>query len=241
MRLLVKVSGEALAEGSAGVFSDAAISRVCSHLVALAERGHEVAVVVGGGNIFRGTSSSDWNIEHVEADNVGMLGTIANGILLRAKVEATSDIEVRLMSAVDIPAIGEKYIRRRALRHLEKGRLVILSGGIGQPFVTTDYPSVQRAVELECASVLCLKNGIDGVYDSDPKTNPDAKRYRTLSIETAITNSLGFMDRSALVLAKQHNVHVHVIGVDTGIDVVDAVASDAVGTRVSRDAESKFY
>ncbi|QDG76027.1 uridine monophosphate kinase [Labrenzia sp. PHM005] len=241
MRLLVKVSGEALAEGSSGVFSDDAISRVTEYLVSLARNGHEVVVVVGGGNIFRGTTSSDWNIERVEADNVGMLGTIANGILLRAKIEATSDVEVRLMSAVDIPAIGEKYIRRRALRHLERGRLVLLSGGIGQPYVTTDYPSVQRAVELDCNSVLCLKNGIDGVYDSDPKLNADARRYKTLSIETAITNSLGFMDRSALVLAKQHDVHIHVIGVDSGTSVLEAVNSDTVGTRVSRDAESAFY
>lgn len=241
MRLLVKVSGEALAEGSSGVFSDEAISRVTKYLVSLASNGNEVVVVVGGGNIFRGTTSSDWNIERVEADNVGMLGTIANGILLRAKIEATSDVEVRLMSAVDIPAIGEKYIRRRALRHLERGRLVLLSGGIGQPYVTTDYPSVQRAVELDCNSVLCLKNGIDGVYDSDPKVNPEARRYRTLSIETAIANSLGFMDRAALVLAKQHDVHIHVIGVDTGVSVLEAVNSGTVGTRVSRDAESAFY
>lgn len=241
MRLLVKVSGEALAEGASGVFSDDAISRVTEYLVSLATNGHEVVVVVGGGNIFRGTTSSDWNIERVEADNVGMLGTIANGILLRAKIEATSDVEVRLMSAVDIPAIGEKYIRRRALRHLERGRLVLLSGGIGQPYVTTDYPSVQRAVELDCNSVLCLKNGIDGVYDSDPKLNADARRYRTLSIETAITNSLGFMDRSALVLAKQHDVQIHVIGVDSGTSVLEAVNSDTVGTRVSRDTESAFY
>ncbi len=241
MRLLVKVSGEALAEGASGVFSDDAISRVTKYLVSLASNEHEVVVVVGGSNIFRGTTSSDWNIERVEADNVGMLGTIANGILLRAKIEATSDVEVRLMSAVDIPAIGEKYIRRRALRHLERGRLVLLSGGIGQPYVTTDYPSVQRAVELDCNSVLCLKNGIDGVYDSDPKTNAGARRYRTLSIETAIANSLGFMDRAALVLAKQHDVHIHVIGVDTETSVLEAVHSDTVGTRVSRDAESAFY
>lgn len=241
MRALVKVSGEALAQGSEGVFSDAAISRVVKHLVTLAENDFEVVVVVGGGNIFRGNSSNEWNIERVEADNVGMLGTIANGILLRAKLEATSDIQVRLMSAVDIPQIGEKYIRRRALRHLERNRLVLLCGGIGEPYVTTDYPSVQRAVELDCDRVICLKNGIDGVYDSDPKTNAQAKKYRTLSIETAITDSLGFMDRSALVLAQQHAVEIQVIGIDSDSSLLDAVKSSTVGTRVTRDGEITFY
>ncbi len=241
MRVLVKVSGEALAQGSEGVFSDKAISRVVKNLVNLAESDVEVIVVVGGGNIFRGSSSLDWNIERVEADNVGMLGTIANGILLRAKLEATSDIQVRLMSAVDIPQIGEKYIRRRALRHLERSRLILLCGGIGEPYLTTDYPSIQRAIELECDRVICLKNGIDGVYDSDPKTNPDAKKYRSLSIENAITNSLGFMDRAALVLAQQHAVEIQVLGMDSDISLQDAIKSPTNGTYVTRNGEITFY
>ncbi len=116
MRILVKISGEALASGSSGVFSDKAITKVVDQLLFLHENNIDFAVVVGGGNIFRGSSSSDWNIERVEADNVGMLGTIVNGILLRAKFEAASDVPIRLMSAVDIPQIGEKYVRRRAIR-----------------------------------------------------------------------------------------------------------------------------
>lgn len=241
MRVLVKVSGEALSRGSEGVFSDLAITAVVNQLIRLHEHGMDVVVVVGGGNIFRGSSSSDWEIERVEADNVGMLGTIANGILLRAKLEAISEIEIRLMSAVGIPQIGESYIRRRAMRHLDRRRLVLLCGGIGEPYVTTDYPSIQRSIELKCDCVLAFKNGIDAVYDSDPRTNPDAKRFRSISVERAITEALGFMDRSALVLAEQNDVKIHVVGFDQSDAAVRAVEGGAVGTVISKNSPVEYY
>ncbi|ETX16353.1 uridylate kinase [Roseivivax halodurans JCM 10272] len=241
LRVMVKISGEALASGSSGVFSDAAISSVVKEILKLQETGAEIACVVGGGNIFRGSVSSDWNIERVEADNVGMLGTIANGILLRAKIEATSDIEVRLMSALTIPQIGEPYIRRRATRHLEKNRIVLLCGGIGEPYLTTDYPSVQRAIELDCDCVLAMKNGIDGVYDSDPRKNDDARLYKSLTFEKAIKDRLTFMDQAALVLAQQHSMRVHVVGFDQSGAAGRVLNGEQIGTTISDEAGVTYY
>jgi uridylate kinase len=241
MRVLAKISGEALSRGSGGVFSDAAITSISNQLLHLVDHGYEVVVVVGGGNILRGSSSSGWQIDRTEADYVGMLGTIANGILIRAKVEALSKVEVRLMSAVDVPQVGENYVRRRAMRHLERKRLVLLCGGIGQPFVTTDYPAVQRAVELKCELVLAFKNGVSGVYDRDPRTDSAARMYRTISIEKAVAESLGFMDRAALVLAQQQNVCIHVIGADDNDAAIRAIKGEPVGTRVSKDCDTVFY
>ncbi|MHA6344909.1 UMP kinase [Roseivivax sp. CAU 1761] len=238
---MVKISGEALASGAAGVFSDSAISAVVEEVLKLHRSGAEVACVIGGGNIFRGSVSSDWNIERVEADNVGMLGTIANGILLRAKVEAISDVEVRLMSALTIPQIGEPYIRRRAARHLEKRRLVLLCGGIGEPYLTTDYPSVQRAIELDCDCVLAMKNGIDGVYESDPRKNPDARLYKTLTFEKAIKDRLTFMDQAALVLAQQHRMKVHVVGFDQPGAAERVLKGEELGTTLSDEGSVTYY
>jgi uridylate kinase len=241
MRILVKISGEALASGSSGVFSDEAITKVVDQLLFLHENNIDFAVVVGGGNIFRGSSSADWNIERVEADNVGMLGTIVNGILLRAKFEAASSIPIRLMSAVDIPQIGEKYVRRRAKRHLEKRRIVILTGGIGEPYLTTDYPSVQRAVELGCETVLAVKNGIDAVYESDPSENPNARKYASLTFEHAIKESLGFMDRAALVLAEQHDMKIRVLGFEDQQAALEALKDGKIGTTVTRTGPISYH
>ncbi|MEP3784331.1 MAG: UMP kinase [Ascidiaceihabitans sp.] len=241
MRVLVKISGEALASGASGVFSDEAITQVVDQLLFLHSNNIDLAVVVGGGNIFRGSSSSDWNIERAEADNVGMLGTIVNGILLRAKFEAASNVPIRLMSAVDIPQIGEKYVRRRAKRHLEKRRIVILTGGIGEPYLTTDYPSVQRAVELGCETVLAVKNGIDAVYESDPAENPDARKFSSLTFEHAIKESLGFMDRAALVLAEQHDMKIRVLGFENQQAALEALKDGKIGTTVTRTGPISYH
>ncbi|MEP4194959.1 MAG: hypothetical protein ABJL99_04905 [Aliishimia sp.] len=241
MRILVKISGEALASGSSGVFSDEAITKVVDQLLFLHENNIDLPVVVGGGNIFRGSSSSDWNIERAEADNVGMLGTIVNGILLRAKFEAASTVPIRLMSAVDIPQIGEKYVRRRAKRHLEKRRIVILTGGIGEPYLTTDYPSVQRAVELGCETVLAVKNGIDAVYESDPSETPNARKFSSLTFEHAIKESLGFMDRAALVLAEQHDMKIRVLGFEDQQAALKALKDGGIGTTVTRTGPISYH
>jgi len=238
-RVLLKLSGAAMAAGSrTSPFERGAIDHIVSELLKLLQAGIEVVTVVGGGNVFRGNLAEEWGIEQAEADNMGMLGTVINGVMLRAAIAAGADVDVRLMSAVPIPSVAEPYIRLRAIRHLEKGRVVILAGGIGQPYVTTDYPAVQRAIETRCDAVLAAKHGIDGVFDSDPRTNPDALRYRTLASDDAIQKDLRAMDQSALLLARDHGLPVHVFNFDLEDAPLRIVGGEDIGTLVRGDVSS---
>ncbi|MFN7143241.1 MAG: UMP kinase [Myxococcota bacterium] len=240
-RVLVKLSGAALAgEDTTRTFGRPAIEHITREMLSLAQNGVEVALIVGGGNIFRGNMADEWHIEKAEADNMGMLGTIINGVLLRATL-LRAGAKVRLMTAVPMPSVAEPYIRLRAVRHLEKGRMIILVGGIGQPFVTTDYPAAQRAAEIGCQAVLAAKNGVDGIYDADPRKNPAAKRYRSIASDVAIRNNLKVMDQSALILARDHNLPVHVFDFDQVDAALRICKGEAVGTYVSPTAETAFY
>lgn len=225
--------------GGGQTFSRPAIDHIVGEVEALRKMGIDVVLVVGGGNIFRGNVADEWNIHRAEADNMGMLGTVINGVLLRAALQ-TAKLEVRLMTAMPIPSVAEPYIRLRAVRHLEKGRVVILSGGIGQPYVTTDYPAAQRALETECQAVLAAKHGTDGVYDSDPRKNPDARRYVSLSSADAIRLDLKAMDQSSLLLARDHKLPVHVFNFDQERAAVRVCCSEDVGTLVAHDAETRL-
>jgi len=237
-RVLVKLSGAAMAGGDrTAPFQRQAIDHIVNELLKLRQAAVEVVTVVGGGNIFRGNLAEEWRIEQAEADNMGMLGTVINGVMLRAAMEAQK-VDVRLMSAVPIPSVAEPYIRLRAIRHLEKGRVVILAGGIGQPYVTTDYPAVQRAIETRCDAVLAAKHGIDGVFDADPKTNPDARRYQTLASDDAIRQNLRAMDQSALLLARDHGLPVHVFNFDLADAPLRLASGEDLGTLVGRDVSS---
>ena len=233
-RILLKLSGAAMGGGPERTFSQESIAHIVGQVRALRALGVEVVLVVGGGNIFRGNLAPEWNIEQAEADNMGMLGTVINGVLLRAALGA-ADLEVRLQTAMPIPSVAEPYIRLRAVRHLEKGRVVILSGGIGQPYVTTDYPAAQRAIETRCDAVLAAKHGVDGVYDSDPRKNPDAKRFATLSSDDAIRQDLRAMDQSALLLARDHRLPVHLFNFDLDGAAAQICLGEDVGTRVGFD------
>lgn len=213
-RVLVKLSGQAVAGGREAPFDAAALEHLAREILTLRQAGIQVAIVIGGGNVFRGRDSESWGIDRVEADNIGMLGTVINALLLRGKLNSLGDDSVRVMTAVPIDAIAEPYIRLRAMRHLDRGSTVIFACGNGQPLLTTDYPAVQRAVETQCQAILVAKNGVDGVYDSNPKTNPQAKRYQTLSFKEAIDKRLEVMDHAAFVLAQDHEIPLHVIDVD---------------------------
>ncbi len=237
-RVLLKLSGAAMGGGE-GTFSLPSIEHIVGEVKALHELGVDVVLVVGGGNIFRGKLAPQWNIEQAEADNMGMLGTVINGVLLRAVLQSAG-LQVRLMTAIPIPSVAEPYIRLRAMRHLEKRRVVILAGGIGQPYVTTDYPASQRAIETRCEAVLAAKHGTDGVYDSDPRTNPNAKRYVTLSSDDAIRQDLRAMDQSALLLARDHGIPVHVFNFDHVGGAVKVCQGEDVGTLVTRDAVTRL-
>src|SRR3984957_17623584 len=212
-RVVVKLSGEALA-GTAGWGVDPdSLARVATEVLSLTDLGVQVAVVVGGGNYFRGRMADGWGISRAEADNIGMLGTVMNALMLRGALTARTESEVRVMTAVPIHSVAEPFIRLKAQYHLDRHFIVVLAGGIGQPYVTTDYPAVQRALELEADALLVAKHGVDGVYDSDPKHHPDAKRYNTLTYEEALAAGVRIMDTSAFVLANEQSLTMHVFDV----------------------------
>jgi uridylate kinase len=232
-RVVVKLSGEALS-GAAGIGADpASLARVSGELLSLHEIGVEVAVVVGGGNYFRGRMAEGWGISRAEADNIGMLATVMNALMLRGAMTARTDADVRVMTAIPINNVAEPFIRLRAVHHLDRGMIVLLAGGIGQPYVTTDYPAVQRSLELEADVLLVAKNGVDGVYDSDPKTNPDAKRFTTLTYDEAISAGIQVMDTSAFVLANEQDLTMHVFDVGA-VGVMRRICEgEELGTRIS--------
>ena len=232
-RVVVKLSGEALAgSGSSGV-DPASLSRVAEEVLSVHDLGVQVAVVVGGGNYFRGRMAEGWGISRAEADNIGMLATVMNCLMLRGALTARTDADVRVMTAIPINNVAEPFIRLRAVHHLDREMIVLLAGGIGQPYVTTDYPAVQRALELDADVLLVAKHGVDGVYDSDPKRNPDATRYATLTYDEAIGAGIQVMDTSAFVLANEQGLTMHVFDVAAVGGMRRICEGEDLGTRIS--------
>jgi uridylate kinase len=233
-RVVVKLSGEALA-GAAGTGADpASLARVADEVLSVHSLGVQVAVVVGGGNYFRGRMADGWGISRAEADNIGMLGTVMNALMLRGALTARTNADVRVMTAVPIHSVAEPFIRLRAVHHLERGFIVVLAGGIGQPYVTTDYPAVQRALELDADALLVAKHGVDGVYDSDPKHNPDAGKFTTLTYEEALAADIRIMDTSAFVLANEQSLTMHVFDVAAyGAMRAICEGDDGIGTKIT--------
>jgi uridylate kinase len=232
-RVVVKLSGEALSGETGTGVDPASLAHVADEVLSVHDLGVQVAVVVGGGNYFRGRMAEGWGISRAEADNIGMLGTVMNALMLRGALTSRTDTDVRVMTAVPVQSVAEPFIRLKAMYHLERGFIVVLAGGIGQPYVTTDYPAVQRALELEADALLVAKHGVDGVYDSDPKVNPHAKRYTTLTYEEALAADIRIMDTSAFVLANEQALTMHVFDV-AGIGVMRQICEGAeLGTRIT--------
>jgi uridylate kinase len=232
-RVVVKLSGEALA-GKAGSGADpASLARVAGEVLSLHEIGVEVAVVVGGGNYFRGRMAEGWGISRAEADNIGILATVMNALMLRGALTARTDNDVRVMTAIEINNVAEPFIRLRAAHHLDRKKIVLLAGGIGQPYVTTDYPAVQRALELDADVLLVAKNGVDGVYDTDPKINPKAKRFTNLTYDEAISAGIQVMDTNAFVLANEQGLTMHVFDVGAAGVMRRICEGEELGTRIS--------
>jgi uridylate kinase len=232
-RVVVKLSGEALA-GAAGSGADpASLAKVADEVLAVRELDVQIAVVVGGGNFFRGRMAAGWGISRAEADNIGILGTVMNALMLRGALTARTDIDVRVMTAIPIETVAEPFIRLRAIRHLERGSIVLLAGGIGQPYVTTDYPAVQRALEVEADALLVAKRGVDGVYDSDPKLNPRAVRFERLTYDEALAMGVRVMDTSAFVLANEQALTMHVFDVAAAGAMRQICEGADIGTRIS--------
>jgi uridylate kinase len=232
-RVVVKLSGEALA-GAAGSGADpASLAKVADEVLAVRELDVQIAVVLGGGNFFRGRMAAGWGISRAEADNIGMLGTVMNALMLRGALTARTDIDIRVMTAIPIESVAEPFIRLRAIRHLERGSIVLLAGGIGQPYVTTDYPAVQRALEVEADALLVAKRGVDGVYDSDPKLNPGAVRFEQLTYDEALAMGVRVMDTSAFVLANEQALTMHVFDVAATGAMRQICEGTDIGTRIS--------
>ena len=235
-RVVVKLSGEALAGSSGSGVDPASLAQVADEVLAVHDLGIQVAVVVGGGNYFRGRMADGWGISRAEADNIGMLGTVMNALMLRGALTARTVTDVRVMTAMPIQSVAEPFIRLRAVRHLERGLIVLLAGGIGQPYVTTDYPAVQRTLELDADALLMAKHGVDGVYDSDPNLNPAAVRYERLTYEEALAAGVRVMDTSAFVLANEQGLTTHVFDV-AAVGAMRQICLGAdLGTRISTKA-----
>jgi uridylate kinase len=232
-RVIVKLSGEALSGDVGWGVDPEALDQLAEQIVQVHELGVEIGVVVGGGNYFRGRMADSWGIGRAEADNIGMLATIMNALMLRGSLTGKTDTDIRVMTAVPMQSVAEPFIRLRAIRHLEHGAIVLLAGGIGQPYVTTDYPSVQRALELEADALLVAKRGVDGVYDKDPNVHSDATRFSRLTYRQAIDQGIKIMDTNAFVLAEEQSLVMHVFDVAGDGLMRRACLGEDVGTRIS--------
>ncbi len=230
-RFVLKISGEALSPPE-GFGSDPKImGEFADHIKAAMEAGFQLAIVVGGGNYFRGGTGGGWDIPRAERDNVGILGTVINGIFLRGAL-LSRGVDVRLMTAVPIPSMGEPYIRLRADNHLNSGRAVVLAGGNGQPYVTTDYPAVQRAIELNAKALLVAKNGVAGIMTADPKLDSSATLVPAITYDDVLDQRLKVMDQAAFVLAMEHHLPLKVFDVAALDRLVDICRGENIGTVV---------
>ena len=210
-RILLKLSGEVLmGQGQFGI-DPATCDRVAREVAAAKEAGHELCLVVGGGNIFRGLAGAAKGFDRANADYMGMLATVMNALAVQNALERAG-IETRVQSAIPMSSICEPYIRRRAVRHMEKGRIVIFAAGTGNPFFTTDTAAALRAAEMGC-DALFKGTSVDGVYDADPKKVPDAKRYDTLSFNRVLADDLRVMDASAVALCRDNNIPIVVFNI----------------------------
>ena len=207
------------------------IQRIAAEIAEARDSGAEIAVVIGGGNIFRGAGLARSGMDRVTGDHMGMLATVMNALAIQDALEAR-DVHARVMSALDINAVCEDYIRRRAIRHLEKSRVVILAAGTGNPFFTTDTAASLRAIEIG-ADVLLKATKVDGVYDADPVSNDDATRYDTVSFDTVLADRLSVMDATAIVMCRDNKLPLRVFDLTQAGMLVRAIAGEDVGTLVT--------
>ena len=234
-RVLLKLSGEALM-GNLGYGIDPSIVQEIAQEVAdVVNSGIQVAIVVGGGNIFRGVKAAAGGMDRATADYVGMIATVMNAITLQDALEQLG-IPTRVQTAIAMQEVAEPYIRRRAIRHLEKGRVVVFGAGSGNPFFTTDTTAALRAAEID-ANVIFKATKVDGIYDSDPKTNPNARRYQTLTYTHVLTHDLRVMDSTAIALCKDNNIPIIVFDLGVSGNIRRAVMGESVGTIVGGNCE----
>ena len=230
-RILVKLSGAQLAGNGGFGISQTVIQRVAKELREVHELGSQLCVVLGGGNVIRGINAASEGMDRASADYMGMLAGIINGLALQDALEKEG-LVTRLLSALEIQAVAEPYIRRRAVRHLEKGRVVVFSGGTGNPYFSTDTAAALRAAEVHAEVILMAKSGVDGVYDADPKLDPKARRYDAVSYDEAIQKNLRVMDQTAIALCRENKLPIVVFDMGAPGNLRRIAAGEDIGTRV---------
>lgn len=229
-RVLLKLSGEAFGGGQLGVNPDV-VGQIAREIAAAVDR-VEIAIVVGGGNFFRGAELSQRGMDRGRADYMGMLGTVMNALALQDFLEQAG-AATRVQSAISMTQVAEPYIPRRAERHMEKGRVVIFGAGAGLPYFSTDTVAAQRALEIGADEVLVAKNGVDGVYTADPKTNPDAERIDTITYRDALQRGLKVVDSTAFSLCMDNGIDMRVFGMEPAGNVTRALLGETIGTLVT--------
>ncbi len=229
-RVLLKLSGEAFGGGKIGIDPDV-VNGIAHQVAEAIAEGVEVAIVVGGGNFFRGAELSQRGMDRSRADYIGMLGTVMNCLALQDFCEKLG-IETRVQSAITMGQVAEPYIPRKAIRHLEKGRVVIFGAGAGMPYFSTDTVSAQRALEIGADAVLMSKSGVDGVYSADPRTDPDAKKYDEISFDDALRMGLKVVDAAAFALCMENKLPMIVFGMDGEGNIARVLRGEKIGTLV---------
>lgn len=231
-RILLKLSGEALMGSQSSGIDPKIVNQIAQEVKSVHELGVQIAIVVGGGNIFRGVQSSiSLGMDRAAADYVGMLATVMNGLVLQGVLESIG-VNTRVQSAIGMQAIAEPYIRRRAIRHLEKGRVVIFAAGTGNPFFTTDTTAALRAAEIDANVLLMAKHGVDGVYDSDPKKNSNARKFNHLTYNEVLSKELKVIDAAAVALAQESSIPIIVFDFSGKGVVKQIVQGEKVGTLI---------
>jgi len=231
-RVVLKISGESLSGKSSYGIDIPTLTKIANQIKQVAQMGVGVAIVIGGGNIWRGAKAAEAGIDRVTADYAGMLATVINALTLQDVLERLG-VSTRTQSAIGIEQVAEPYIRRRAIRHLEKGRVVIFAGGTGNPYMTTDTAAALRAIEIEAESLLMTKNNVDGVYDADPLKNKNAKKFDRLTHLEALNLRLQVMDTTALSLCLENNLPIIVFDLQAPRSIERAIKGEPIGTLVT--------
>ena len=234
-RILLKLSGESLMGNGEYGIDPKMLSKYANDINAIIKKGVEVAVVIGGGNIYRGIQSEGAGFDRVQGDYMGMLATIINGMALQSALESIS-IKTRLLTAIRMEQVAEPYIRRRAMSHLQKGRVVIFGGGTGNPYFTTDTAAVLRAIEIE-ADVILKGTRVDGIYSDDPEKNPSAKKYESISFDQVLQMKLSVMDLTAFTLCQENNLPIKVFNMNVKGNLTKVCEGKNVGTLVESSIE----
>jgi len=230
-RVILKLSGEALKGNGTYGIHPTTVKGIATEIKELYKLGVEVGIVVGAGNLWRGKTAEELGMDRAQADYMGMLGTIMNGLALQDALESI-EVPTRVMTVLPVSAVAEPYIRRRAMRHLEKGRVLIFSGGTGSPFFTTDTAAALRAAELNADVILMAKNGIEGVYDKDPRKHKDAVLFKEVSQDQVLRDKLDVMDSTAASICRENKINILVFNMNEKGNIKQAVLGEPIGTLV---------